>query len=29
LGWLAIGFVYLAVRTKGFREPTPVLDMKE
>jgi amino acid transporter len=29
LSWLAIGFLYLAARTKGFREPTPVLDMKE
>jgi putrescine importer len=29
LSWLAIGFVYLAARTKGFREPTPVLDMAE
>ncbi len=27
--WLAVGFLYLALRTKGFREPTPVLDMKE
>jgi putrescine importer len=29
LSWLAVGFLYLALRTKGFREPTPVLDMKE
>ena len=27
--WLAIGFVWLAVVTHGFRRPTPVLDMAE
>ncbi len=29
LSWLAIGFVYLAIRTHGFRRPTPVLDIAE
>lgn len=29
LCWLAIGFVWLAGVTRGFRRPTPVLDMKE
>jgi putrescine importer len=27
--WLAIGFVWLLVVTRGFQRPTPVLDMKE
>jgi amino acid transporter len=27
--WLAIGFVWLAAVTHGFRRPTPVLDMAE
>ena len=27
--WLAIGFVWLAAVTRGFRRPTPVLDMAE
>lgn len=27
--WLAIGIVYLAVLTRGFRRPTPMLDLKE
>lgn len=29
LVWLAIGFVWLLVVTRGFRRPTPVLEMKE
>jgi amino acid transporter len=29
LSWLAVGFLWLAVMTKGFRRPTPVLEMKE
>jgi len=27
--WLAAGFLWLLVVTRGFRRPTPVLDMKE
>jgi putrescine importer len=27
--WLAIGFVWLLAVTRGFRRPTPVLDMEE
>lgn len=27
--WLAIGFVYLLGLTRGFRRPTPMLDLKE
>ena len=27
--WLAIGFVWLLVVTRGFRRPTPVLDLAE
>jgi putrescine importer len=27
--WLAIGFVWLLVVTRGFQRPTPVLDMEE
>jgi putrescine importer len=27
--WLAIGFVWLLVVTRGFQRPTPVLDMQE
>ena len=27
--WLAIGFVWLLVVTRGFQRPTPVLDMAE
>ena len=27
--WLAVGFVWLAVVTRGFRRPTPVLDLEE
>ncbi|MBI5340647.1 amino acid/polyamine/organocation transporter (APC superfamily) [Mycobacterium sp. BK558] len=27
--WLAIGFVWLLVVTRGFRRPTPVLDLEE
>jgi amino acid transporter len=27
--WLAVGFIWLAVMTRGFRRPTPVLEMKE
>jgi len=27
--WLAAGVVYLAVLTRGFRRPTPMLDLKE
>ena len=27
--WLAVGFVWLLVVTRGFQRPTPVLDMKE
>jgi amino acid transporter len=27
--WLAIGFIWLLVVTRGFQRPTPVLDMKE
>ena len=27
--WLAIGFVWLLGVTRGFRRPTPVLDMEE
>ena len=27
--WLAIGFVWLLMVTRGFQRPTPVLDMKE
>jgi hypothetical protein len=26
--WLAIGFVWLLVVTRGFRRPTPVLDLE-
>ena len=29
LVWLAIGFVWLLVVTRGFQRPTPVLEMKE
>ncbi|MGV0807916.1 APC family permease [Mycolicibacterium setense] len=29
LCWLAVGFVWLAGVTRGFRRPTPVLDLKE
>jgi amino acid transporter len=29
LTWLAVGFIWLAIVTKGFRRPTPVLEMKE
>ncbi|MFN3008497.1 APC family permease [Mycolicibacterium wolinskyi] len=29
LCWLAVGFVWLAGVTRGFQQPTPVLDMKE
>jgi amino acid transporter len=29
LCWLAIGFIWLLGITRGFRRPTPVLDMKE
>ncbi|MGV9800876.1 APC family permease [Mycobacterium sp. NPDC003449] len=29
LCWLAVGFVWLAGVTRGFRHPTPVLDLKE
>jgi uncharacterized membrane protein YczE len=29
LSWLAIGVVILAIATKGFRRPTPMLDLKE
>ncbi len=27
--WLAIGFVWLLVVTRGFQRPTPVLDIAE
>jgi putrescine importer len=27
--WLAVGFLWLLVVTRGFRRPTPVLDMRE
>jgi hypothetical protein len=27
--WLAAGIVALAIVTKGFRRPTPMLDLKE
>ena len=27
--WLALGFVWLLVVTRGFQRPTPVLEMKE
>ena len=27
--WLAVGFVYLLVLTRGFRRPTPMLDLKD
>lgn len=27
--WLAVGFVWLLVVTRGFQRPTPVLDLKE
>ena len=27
--WLAIGFVWLLIVTRGFQRPTPVLDMQE
>ena len=27
--WLAVGFVWLLVVTRGFRRPTPVLDLEE
>ncbi|BBX72031.1 APC family permease [Mycolicibacterium psychrotolerans] len=27
--WLAVGFAWLAVVTRGFRRPTPVLDLEE
>ena len=27
--WLAIGFIYLLVLTRGFRKPTPMLDLAE
>jgi amino acid transporter len=27
--WLAIGFVWLLVVTRGFQRPTPVLDIEE
>jgi amino acid transporter len=27
--WLAVGFVYLLIVTRGFRKPTPMLDMAE
>lgn len=27
--WLAVGFVWLLVVTRGFQRPTPVLDMRE
>ncbi|RBP68056.1 amino acid/polyamine/organocation transporter (APC superfamily) [Brevibacterium sanguinis] len=29
LVWLAVGIAYLAVVTRGFRRPTPTLDLKE
>lgn len=29
LSWLAIGVVLLAIVTRGFRRPTPMLDLKE
>lgn len=27
--WLAVGFAWLLLQTRGFRRPTPVLDMEE
>ena len=27
--WLLVGFIWLLVVTRGFRRPTPVLDMAE
>jgi hypothetical protein len=27
--WLGVGFLWLLVVTRGFRRPTPVLDMQE
>ena len=27
--WLAVGFTWLLIVTRGFQRPTPVLDMKE
>jgi amino acid transporter len=27
--WLAVGFVWLLLVTRGFRRPTPVLDLEE
>jgi hypothetical protein len=29
LSWAALGLVYLLVLTRGFRRPTPQLDLKE
>jgi amino acid transporter len=29
LSWAALGFIYLLVITRGFRRPTPHLDLKE
>lgn len=29
LGWLVLGVILLAVVTRGFRRPTPMLDLKE
>jgi amino acid transporter len=29
LTWLGLGFVWLAIMTRAFRRPTPVLEMKE
>lgn len=29
LSWAALGFIYLLVLTRGFRRPTPSLDLKE
>ncbi|WP_350348111.1 APC family permease [Agromyces sp. G08B096] len=29
LSWLAVGIVLLAIVTRGFRRPTPMLDLKE
>jgi hypothetical protein len=29
LGWLAVGVVWLAVVTRGFRRPPPEMDLAE
>lgn len=29
LGWMAFGLLYLAWVTRGFRRPTPTLDLTE